>query len=167
MNNIEEKLWDYIDGNCTETEQNAIAGLIASDEAYRQKYQELMRLNSEFSAIELDEPPMAFTYNVMEQIRAEHAQQPLKSTINKRIIIGITAFFALTIVGLLGYILVSINWSAGGGNTESMPVNFKLPNLSKYITTPVLEGGLFFYVILALFLFDTYLRKKNVSKHVQ
>ena len=30
MNNIEEKLWSYIDGNCTPDEQKAISALIAA-----------------------------------------------------------------------------------------------------------------------------------------
>jgi len=167
MNNIEEKLWNYIDGNCSEPEQKEIAGLIERDEAFRMKYEELLSLNAEFSAIELDEPPMAFTYNVMEEIRAEHAQQPLKAAFNTRIIVGITSFFAITIVVLLGYILLSINWSAGSAGAENIPVSFKLPDLSKYITAPVVEGCLFFYVVLALFLFDTYLRRKNIAKHAQ
>jgi len=86
MNTMEEILWNYIDGNCTADEQKIITSLIDRDEAYRAKYRELLSLNKEFSAIELDEPPMAFTYNVMEAIRTEHAQKPLKAAINKRII---------------------------------------------------------------------------------
>jgi anti-sigma factor RsiW len=77
MSSIEEKLWNYIDGTCTPDEQEAIARLIAQDEIYRRKYNELLKLNAEFAAIELDEPPMAFTYNVMEAIRTENAQQQL------------------------------------------------------------------------------------------
>ena len=76
-------------------EQKAIDMLIAQDEVYRRKYEELLALNQEFSKMELDEPPMAFTYNVMEAIRAEHAQQPLKAGINKRIIKGISGFFII------------------------------------------------------------------------
>jgi len=100
MNNIEEILWNYIDGNCTADEQKAISDLIAGDEAYRIKYNELLNLNKAFAGMELDEPPMAFTYNVMETIRTEYAQKPLKAAINKRIIRGISIFFVLTIVCL-------------------------------------------------------------------
>ena len=164
MNNIEEKLWDYIDGNCTEAEQTAIAGLIAQDEAYRLKYHELLKLNNEFSAMEVDEPPMAFTYNVMEEIRAQHAQQPLKATINKRFIMGIAAFFSVTILLLLGYILATINWSASGPADVPVHINFQMPNLGVYFTKPVIEGILFFYVISALVLFDSFLRRRNSTR---
>jgi len=101
MNTIEERLWNYIDGTCSEVDRKAVDILIAQDEVYRRKYQELLALNQAFSKMELDEPSMAFTYNVMEAIRAEHAQQPLKAGINKRIIKSISGFFIVSIALLL------------------------------------------------------------------
>ncbi len=162
MSSIEEKLWDYIDGSCTPAEQETISLLIEQDEIYRAKYLELLTLDSEFAAIELDEPPMALTYNVMEAIRAEHAQKPLKATINLGIIKGISLFFVFTIVVLLIVSLASIHWSAGSAG--SLLANFKLPDLAKYLSGPVIKGFLFFDMILGLFLFDAYLRKRSISK---
>ncbi len=165
MNTIEETLWNYIDGNCTADEQKAISALIAQDEIYRLKYNELLKLNNEFSAMELDEPSMAFTYNVIEAIRAEHAQIPLKATINKRIIIGIAIFFVFTLVVLLVFMLANIQLPAA-----TVPANvissLKIPDFGKYITKPVIEGFVFFDVLLALFLFDTFLRRKNFQRQV-
>ncbi|MDP9076671.1 MAG: hypothetical protein M3O71_04545 [Bacteroidota bacterium] len=169
MNHIEEQLWNYIDGNCTPDEQSAIVKLIASDEAYRLKYQELLALNNEFSAIELDEPPMAFTYNVIEAIRTENAQVPLKAAINKRIIMGIALFFIIALAGFITYTLVSFNWSAQGlpDVAAKVPVDFKVPQISSSISKPIVEGFLFFDVVLGLFLFDTFLRRKNVAKQIK
>lgn len=158
MNNIEETLWNYIDGNCSPDEQKAISALIAHNETYRLKYHELLNLNHEFSAMQLDEPPMAFTYNVIAAIRNEQALQPLKATINKRVIRFITAFFALTILVLLIVTLANVNWQAAAAS------GFKLPNFTNYINRPVFEGFLFFDIVLALFLFDTYLRKSKFLK---
>lgn len=168
MNNIEETLWNYIDGNCTPDEQSAISKLIASDEAYRLKYQELLALNNEFAAIELEEPSMAFTYNVIEAIRTEQALVPLKAAINKRIILGITLFFVISLTGFLIYALSSMDWSGQGmpDLATKVPVNFKVPDVSSHISKPLVEGFMFFDVVLALFLFDTYLRRKNISKQV-
>jgi hypothetical protein len=163
MNTIEETLWNYIDGNCTADEQKTISRLIASDEAYRLKYKELLNLNKEFSAMELDEPPMAFTYNVMEGIRAEQAQKPLKAAINKRIIMGIAIFFIITITGLLVFTLASIHIPAFDISSNT-PSGLKMPDLSKYISKPLIQGFLFFDIILALYLFDTYFRRKNLQK---
>ncbi len=161
--NIEESLWNYIDGACSPDEQKAITLLIESDEAVKSKYNELLSLNRGFSALELDEPPMAFTYNIMETIRTENAMVPLKATINKRIIRGIAAFFILSIVVLLVYILANISWPADS-NSLNILSGLKLPNLKSYLTGPVIQGFLFFDVVLGLFLMDSYLRKRNLSK---
>jgi len=163
MSSVEEQIWNYIDGNCTAEEQQSISMLIEQDDAYRTKYLEILKLDQEFAAMELDEPPMAFTYNVMEAIRAEHAQKPLKATINNTLIKGLLLFFVFIIAALLIVALSSINWSAGAP-AAATPA-FKLPDLSKYFTGPVLKGFLFFDVVLGLFLFDAYLRRHNVSKN--
>jgi len=163
MNTVEEKLWNYIDGNCTPEEQEAISRLIERDEVYRRKYDELLALNAEFTAMELDEPPMAFTYNVMESIRNENALKPLKAQVNKNIIRGIGLFFVLTISVMLIFALASIHWSAGAGSRPSAP-GFTLPNIRHYLTGPTMQIFLFFDVILALYLGDNYLRKKRMQK---
>ena len=165
MNTIEEKLWNYIDGTCSEEERKAIDILIAQDEVYRRKYEELLALNQEFSKMELDEPPMAFTYNVMEAIRAEHAQQPLKAGINKGIIKGISGFFIVSIALLL--ILAISTMHTGSANISvHVPDSVRLPDIKNYLGKPVLEGFLFFDIVLGLFLFDAWIRRKGVSKQV-
>jgi len=163
MNSIEEKLWNYIDGSCTPQEQAAIALLIEQDEVYRQKYTELLKLNAEFSVMELDEPPMAFTYNVMETIRAEHARQPLKAAIDQRIIKGIGLFFVFTISAFLIYALANINWQAGGVSLH-VPAALSAPGIKNFFAGPFMKGFLFLDVVLVLYLFDTYLRKKGLAK---
>jgi hypothetical protein len=163
MNNIEELLWNYIDGTCSTEEQKIVSALIKADETVRIQYQEILSLNNEFSAMELNEPSMAFTYNIMETIRTENAQVPLKATINNRIIWGIAAFFILSISLLLIFTMTTVSWS--GGNTPiNLPFSIKLPDVKPYLTGPVLKGFLFFDVVLGLFLMDAYLRKKNSFK---
>jgi tetrahydromethanopterin S-methyltransferase subunit F len=163
--NAEERLWNYIDGTCSEDEQKAIDILIAQDEVYQRKYQELLSLDQQFSKIAPDEPSMAFTYKVMEGIRAEHAKQPLKAGINPLVIKGIAAFFILTILLLVIFVLSTLHLSAVNLSGH-LPDNLKLPNMKNYLTGPVIKGFLFFDVVLGLFLFDAYLRKRNMSKQV-
>ena len=161
MNTVEEKLWNYIDGSCPPEEQEAIRRLIEQDEVYRRKYDELLALNAEFAAMELDEPPMAFTYNVMEGIRNENALNPLKARVDKRIIRGIGLFFVISISAMLIFALANIHWSAATG---AGAVKFQLPNLTHYLTGPAMQIFLFFDVVLALYLGDSYLRKKRMQK---
>jgi hypothetical protein len=167
MNTIEEKLWNYIDGTCSDEDRKAIDILIAQDEVYRLKYEELLALNQEFSKMELDEPPMAFTYNVMEAIRAEHAKQPLKAGINKRIIKVISGFFIVSIALMLILAISNVHFGNSSVNISvHLPDSLRLPDIKNYLSKPVLEGFLFFDIVLGLFLFDAWLRRKSVSKQV-
>jgi len=165
MNTIEEQLWNYIDGTCAPAEQESIARLIETDEVYKQKYTELLVLNQEFANMELDEPSMAFSYNVMEAIRAEQLT-PLKSTINKKIILGIAAFFVLSILALLVIILSNVRISGNlfSGLDVKLPSNLKLPSASSIFNSPLMKSFFVFDVILALFLTDSYLRRKKAAK---
>jgi len=167
MNTIEEKLWNYIDGTCSDEDRKAIDILIAQDEVYRRKYEELLALNQDFSKMELDEPPMAFTYNVMEAIRAEHAKQPLKAGINKRIIKVISGFFIVSIALMLILAISNVHPGNSSANISvHLPDSLRLPDIKNYLSKPVLEGFLFFDIVLGLFLFDAWLRRKSVSKQV-
>ncbi len=165
MNTLEERLWNYIDGSCSDEEKRAIDTLISQDKGCRSKYEELLAMNLAFSKMELEEPPMAFTYNVMETIRAEHALQPLKAGINKRIVTGISGFFIVSILILLIFVLSSVHLSTGNLSGH-LPVSVKLPDLKNYFSAPILQGFLFFDVVLGMFLFDAYLRKRGLSKQV-
>ena len=168
MNTIEEKLWNYIDGTCSPADRDAIARLIEQDEAYAKKYQELLELNQEFATMELDEPPMAFTYNVMEAIRTENAMQPLKANIDKRIILGIGIFFVFTILALLVFTFANIHISGINISTTDikLPAGVKLPSTNSLFSGPVLKWFLIFDVVLALFLTDAYLRRKKTARQL-
>lgn len=156
MNSTEERLWSYIDGTATTDEQTAIAQLIAQDEKVRLQYLELLQLNNEFAGIELDEPPMAFTYNVMEAIRKEEALKPLKSRINTNIIKGISGFFLLVILGFVTVILTNIHWSAGNAGPG---FSFKMPAIPNYFTGNIMRVFLYIDLVLGLYFFNRYLRR--------
>ena len=161
MKNIEEKLWDYIDGSCTTVEHQAISLLIETDTVYKNKYNELLQLNNEFARMELDEPPMAFAFKIIETIRAEQAQKPLRATINSYVIKGIFAFFMLIITGLIIAFLANIN----SINTSGLTSNSLLPNFARLFDSRTLNIFLFFDTVLGLFLLDIYLRKQRLAKH--
>jgi hypothetical protein len=161
MKSIEEKLWNYIDGTCTADEQKAISLLIETDKLYQDKYNKLLQLNNEFANMELNEPSMPFSYNVMEAIRAEQAQKPLKATINSSIIKGIAAFFVLLITGVLIIFFTSMDWSAGTQTANSL----NLPDFGALLNSRVLNIFLFFDTVIGLLFLDTYLRKRRFLKH--
>ena len=112
--------------------------------------------------MEMDEPSMAFSYNVMETIRTEQAMKPLKSAINQRIIKGISAFFILSISILVIITLGSVNWHTPDADIVMPEMNVK--EVSGFFTAPVVKGFLFFDVVMGLFILDTYLRRNKVVK---
>ncbi|MGI4020682.1 MAG: hypothetical protein ACRYFA_04190 [Janthinobacterium lividum] len=156
MNDIEEQLWNYIDGFCTEEEQKTISKRIENDENYRKIYAELLALQESITGVDLEEPSMGFTFKVLENIRTEHARIPLKTHINNNIIWGIAAFFIGSILLLLAYVFANVNWAAS--NPIQLP-EINLPAASSYLNSAVIKGFLFFDVILGLLFLDHYFRK--------
>jgi hypothetical protein len=78
---------------------------------------------------------------------------------------GITIFFVLTVICLLVFTLANVNWSVGTVSVH-IPTGLKIPDPSSFVSKSVIQGFLFFDVVLGLFLFDSYLRNKKVSKQV-
>ncbi|RZM07740.1 MAG: hypothetical protein EOO88_51290 [Pedobacter sp.] len=105
MNTIEQQLWDYIDGNLGATEVRAIEEKIHSDAEVKLQYEAFLSLNLAFDKIELDEPSMSFTRNVMESVALEPAPVAMKTKVNTNIIYGIGGFFIMSLVALFGYAL--------------------------------------------------------------
>lgn len=159
--NMEEKLWDYIDGFCTKEEQETIRLLIETDENYQHKYLELKALQKSLASLEIEEPAMNFTFNVMESVKQERILKPLKTTVDQRIIFGIAAFFISCIVLLLSYVFTQINWHS---STQINVPEIKLPVLNASFNGILLKGFLFFDLILGLFFADHYFRKLFINR---
>src|SRR6478672_8296769 len=113
--NIEERLWDYIDGLASADEKSFVEELIESNSEWRAKYAELFETHKFMqNHLELDAPSMRFTQNVMEEIARLQISPATKKYINSKIIWGIAIFFVTLLVGVIGYGFSQINWSTGG-----------------------------------------------------
>jgi len=163
MNLIEQRIWDYLDGTGTLQERELTEQLIKSDPLYRQVYDECKSFNNLLSAADQDEPSMGFTRNVMERIDMEPVPASFKSLIDKRIIFGIAAFFLFTITALLVVLFYQIDWSQTGG--FEMP-EFTMPSIdtAKYLNSNYINIFFFIDIIIGLYLFDGFLRKRLKSK---
>ena len=155
MNNMEEKLWDYIDGTCSQDERVAISALIEKDAVWRTAFNDMLTINDDISALTLDEPSMAFSYNVMEGIRAHEASKPLKTAVSKYIIGGIAGFFILSIL----LIMVVIFYNTGQNTDSSIAGN--LPDLSVLTGAGLINVFFYLDVMLLLFLADAFFRRKR------
>lgn len=110
------------------------------------------------SNMELDAPSMSFTRNVMGQVAQEIQPVSLKTRVDKRIIYGIAAVFATAILAVFVY--------AGSQSqlmTPSPESKFDLKfsiTLDRSVQPVLLYIFLFTDLIIGLFYFDRFLRRK-------
>ena len=108
--NIEAKIWDYIDGNLTVDDKSFVENLVRTNQAWKEKYAELLQVHSLMQeSFELDEPSMSFTRNVMEEITRLQITPASKKYLNQKIIWGVGGFFILTLIGFLIYAFSQAN----------------------------------------------------------
>ena len=160
---MEQRLWEYIDGAGSAEERSLIERLLETDLAFRSKYQELLQLNQVLNQAELEEPSMRFTRNVMEEIAKYSVAKATSQYINKRIIWGIAAFFFLIIGSMLVYGFSEINWKSSGGGS-SLP--FGIDSINKWEPSKIIKNTyvnifMMINIVLGLYLLDRYLARKR------
>ncbi len=165
--NIEERLWTFIDGVCEGEEKSAIEQLLQTNQEWQRKYRDLLDINELLHSSELEEPSMRFTRNVMEEIAKYKIAPATKTYINKRIIYGIGAFFGIMILGFLIYGFGQIDWSASGDT--NIPMNFGKVDFNKVDFSVVFNNTyvnifMMINVVLGLMLLDRYLAKKREER---
>lgn len=163
---IEVKLWEYIDGMVEPTERSAIEKLIAENADWRARYHELLDVHQSINLVELEEPSLRFTRNVMDEIAKYQIAPATKEYINQKIIWGIAAFFITVIVSFVIYGLAQIDWSAGGGDSSIGGIDFTHVNYGKMFNNTFVNVFMMLNIVLGLMLFDRYLndRKKHYMK---
>ena len=155
---IEMQLWEYIDSTCSEADRQRIAMLIATDPLWQEGYTELSLLHTGISSsLELEQPSMRFTKDVMDAVAATHIAPATKKYINLNIVRGIAAFFIIGVATLLGVALATANMNDGH--------KLALPDLG----LETLFNSTFFYaaigvnILLALLLADVVVRRKQAA----
>jgi hypothetical protein len=159
--NIEETLWNYIDGSVNESEQEFVEELLRTNSAWRQKYAELMEMHQVMQDdIDLEQPSLRFTQNVMEEISRLYIAPATRNYINKNVIRGIGLFFITTIVGLVGYIFGQIDWSQPESdmlnNVQQKSLSWGNLFNSTYVNVFIMVN-----IVLGLMLLDMYLRRRR------
>ncbi|HEY6900602.1 MAG TPA: hypothetical protein VI233_08165 [Puia sp.] len=166
---IEERLWDYIDGLSSPAETSAVEGLIAENREWQEKYRELLNIHQALHSTELESPSMRFTKNVMEEIARYQVAPATKTYINKNVIRGIGAFFISMITGLLVFCLSQVKWSSSGSGHDKplieLPSIDKLGldkfNYAKVFNGPWFIGFLFLLIVTGWIWLDMYLQQKR------
>ena len=160
--NIEEKLWNYIDGMMDQKEQSFIEELLQNNHEWKNKYAELMEVHQLMQDnIDLDQPSLRFTQNVMEEISRLYITPATRNYINKNVIWGIGIFFLTTIIGLIVYTLGQIDWSAPSGSGNIPEINMSSVNWGAMFNSTYVNVFIMVNIILGLMLLDMYLTKKK------
>lgn len=162
--NIEDRLWDYIDGSSDAAEKSFVEQLIASQQEWRNKYHELLELQQLINtSLELDEPSMRFSQNVMEEITKYQITPATKTYINKKVIYGVGIFFLAMMAGMLIYGLGQINWTAGSGVSNDLFTKYNPGKIdfTKFFNNTYTSIFMMINVVMGLMLLDMYLGKKR------
>ncbi|MDP9229563.1 MAG: hypothetical protein M3O67_02690 [Bacteroidota bacterium] len=156
---IEERLWNYIDGFSSIDERSTIEKLLVSNIEWKEKYKELLDVHSLMQSAELEEPSMRFTKNVMEKIARYHIAPATKTYINEKLIWGIGIFFISMIVGLVIYGVGIVDWTAS--DSTNLPVDLSKFDFSKIFSNTYVQVFMMINVVLGLVLLDRYLTNKK------
>lgn len=160
-NNIEQRLWDYIDDIATADEKSTISQLIESNAEWRSKYQELLDVHQLMYSADLEAPSMRFTKNVMEEISRLQIAPATKSYINNNIIRGLSIFFITMIVGFLVYGFGQVDWTSSSDTKSPVKFDFAAIDYSKFFNSTMMNAFMMINVILGLFLLDRVLANKR------
>lgn len=164
--NIEQKLWAYIDGISSDEERTTIEKMLQSNLEWKNKYHELLELQQLLNTTELEQPSMRFTKNVMEKIAQYHIAPAAKNYINKKIIWGIAGFFLTLIGAFLIYGFAQIDWNF---QDNSKPlIDFSTFDMGKVFNNNFVNVFMMINVLLGLVLLDRVLanKRKKFQKQV-
>jgi uncharacterized membrane protein len=157
--NMEERLWSYIDGQLPASERLLIEQLLESDVAWKAKYSELLEVNELLQSSELDAPSMRFTRNVMEEISRMHIAPATRSYINRRIVWGIGIFFITMLAAILIYSFAQL--STVSNEQGDISKTLSKVDYSKLFSNTWVNIFMGVNVLLGLILLDVYLTNKR------
>jgi len=122
----------------------------------------LLAFNADISkSMELEQPSMRFTQNIMDAVATQHIAPATKKYINKTIIRGIAAFFITILATVFGYALAT----AHGSGTSFLPkLNLNNLNLGRYVNSTTMMLFVAVNIVVGLVFLDTMLRTKKTQE---
>ena len=160
QHNIEERLWNFIDGTISTDEKSVIEQLLQSDAEWKAKYSELLQVNEMLQSSELEAPSLRFSKNVMEEISKLHIAPATKSYINKKIVWGIGFFFIAMLICFLIYGFAQMSLTGGEETILSKDISSKV-DFSKFFSNTWVNVFMMINVVIGLVLLDNYLSNKR------
>ena len=161
--NMEQQLWDYIDGLCDTDKKSNIEELIHNHAEWRLKDHELREAHVLMQSTELETPSLRFTKNVMDEIARYQVAPATRSYINNKIIWGIGGFFILIILGFLVYGLSQLKLNNSNAPEILTNYNDTVSKLdwSKFLNSTYTHIFMMVNIVLGLMMLDIYLNRKK------
>ena len=160
--NIEQRLWAYIDGISTNEERSVIEKLLQNNFEWKTRYHELLEIHQLVNAVELEQPSMRFTKNVMETIAQYQIAPAAKNYINKKIIWGIAGFFFTLMLVFLIYGFAQVEWTTSTDSKYSIDLSrLSEVDYSKIFNNTFVNIFMMTNVLLGLVLLDRVLANKR------
>ena len=162
---MEQRLWEYIDGFSMAEENAVVETLIRENQQWRQLYQDLLLVHQSLAGIDLEQPALRFTKNVMDEIAKNAIAPATRNYINPKIIWGITAFFILSILCFFIYGLGQINWLASSAPAHPLGIDLNKINYGKMFNSTVMNVFVMVFAVLGLMLLDQFIHNKQKKYH--
>jgi hypothetical protein len=154
MKNLEEQIWNFIDGNLSEAESQKIQYLINSDQEVERMYKNFLSFNVLTYNMDLEEPSMSFTRNVMDDVATIPAPVLLKTKVDNRVIYGIAAFFGIALIAVFVFAIYK-----SSGEKSSLQFDFSI-NTDFFENKILLSTFLAADLIIAMLFIDGVVRKR-------
>lgn len=162
---MEERLWDWLDGLSSEGEATELQQMVMNLPEWKEKYQELLAIHQSLKAdMELMQPSMRFTKNVMEQIATISIRATTKSYLNNKVIYSIGGLFVAMLSGVLLYAIAMVDWAAGGSSFKMPESKIEQVNWGGILQGPYGTAAVIIVAMLGMVLLDQYLRPKILKR---
>lgn len=163
--NMEERLWNWLDGLSTEAEATELQQMVNTLPEWKAKYAELLDVHNSLTAdMELMQPSMRFTKNVMEQIAALTIQTTAKKYLNNKIILGIGGLFVALISAIVVYAIGMVDWATGSGSSSLPKTGLENVDWSFSFGGSFTTIAVIIISLLSMVFLDQYLRPKMLGK---
>ena len=100
-------IWRFLDGDCDEAESKALLQRMADDPDFKQAVEERKQLDEVFGTLELEQPSMRFTTNVMENLPVLYQQLPTKHLLGPAWVKAFWSGLTFLMLGTIGVGLFS------------------------------------------------------------
>lgn len=155
---IEIQLWDYIDGTCSEADEQRISLLITTDKTWHDTYIELLTTDHDFrNNLTTATPALNFTDSILQQLPAQKKTVKGKGLLNISIK-TISYFFITAVLAATSYTIFNTDWQFKKSSNLSFNINIPEPQIHISNTTLLITA--FIAIILLLLLADNIFRKK-------